>query len=374
MQIFIEPTGSFEAFTELLRELAGQEDNKAFCIFTNDNNRYTPENLAPHLESISQPIFGGVFPGLVYKDMQMDKGSIILVPSCDVKVRKIQHMSCDNQDYERILEELTKDDPPPKTLMVLVDGLSSRISAFIDALYAVFGLDVSYFGGGAGSLSLKQGPCLFTNQGLEQDCALLIDLDIQSGVGVSHGWKSIKGPFKVTQAEQNRVISLDWMPAFSLYKSIVDEHSGGEITEDNFFTVAKSYPFGITRLNAEHIIRDPYRVGEDNSLVCVGEISEGAFLDIMHGDKDSLIDATKEAVRRSRENIHALPEVGLNFFIDCVSRVLFLGDRFDEELKAANTPGTPLIGVCSLGEIANNGIDYLEFYNKTSVLALLEDA
>jgi hypothetical protein len=35
-------------------------------------------------------------------------------------------------------------------------------------------------------------------------------------------------------------------------------------------------------------------------------------------------------------------------------------------------PGVPWIGACSIGEIANNRKDYLEFYNKTSVVMLLE--
>jgi hypothetical protein len=61
--------------------------------------------------------------------------------------------------------------------------------------------------------------------------------------------------------------------------------------------------------------------------------------------------------------------------VDCISRVLFLGPRFGEELQAAHRrlqqaggPQVPLFGVLSLGEIANNGTYLLEFYNKTFVL------
>ena len=59
-------------------------------------------------------------------------------------------------------------------------------------------------------------------------------------------------------------------------------------------------------------------------------------------------------------------------FMDCISRVLFLEDRFYEELNAVCKKDRFLIGACTIGEIANSGNDYLEFYNKTSVAAILE--
>ena len=57
--------------------------------------------------------------------------------------------------------------------------------------------------------------------------------------------------------------------------------------------------------------------------------------------------------------------------MDCISRVLFLEGDFDLEMKAARIPDLPMVGVLSIGEIANSGQDYLEFYNKTAVVALV---
>jgi hypothetical protein len=55
---------------------------------------------------------------------------------------------------------------------------------------------------------------------------------------------------------------------------------------------------------------------------------------------------------------------------DCISRALFLEDRLGEELAAA-AGGGDLFGAMTLGEIANSSRAYLEFYNKTAVVALL---
>jgi hypothetical protein len=52
---------------------------------------------------------------------------------------------------------------------------------------------------------------------------------------------------------------------------------------------------------------------------------------------------------------------------------LFLEKNFAYELEAVHDGQMPLIGALTLGEIANNGKDYLEFYNKTSVVGVLED-
>ena len=59
---------------------------------------------------------------------------------------------------------------------------------------------------------------------------------------------------------------------------------------------------------------------------------------------------------------------GFHMFIDCISRVLFLEKDFEKELAAVYDPKYPLFGALTIGEIANNKHDYLEFYNKTSVV------
>ncbi|NOR26155.1 MAG: hypothetical protein GQ542_17565 [Desulforhopalus sp.] len=59
--------------------------------------------------------------------------------------------------------------------------------------------------------------------------------------------------------------------------------------------------------------------------------------------------------------------------MDCISRVLFLGDKLQEEIEAVQDASAPLIGAFTIGEIANSGKDFLEFYNKTCIVGVLED-
>jgi hypothetical protein len=239
-------------------------------------------------------------------------------------------------------------------------------------LFNHFGLEVNYLGGGCGSLSFKQKPSLITNEGLLADSAILAMVDTTSGIGVSHGWYSVRGPFKVTEAERNVIISLNWEPAFSVYRRVVEETAHCTFNDTNFFELAKSYPFGIKRFGGEMIVRDPLMVKEDGALVCVGEVPVESYVDILTGDESSLVHAAQKARTLSLEAYHGPAEKKVILLIDCISRVLFLGKKFDEEIQAVYQEGFPLIGALTLGEIANSGKDYLEFYNKTAVVGCLE--
>jgi hypothetical protein len=253
-----------------------------------------------------------------------------------------------------------------------VDGFSQRISALIDSLFNFFGLEVNYLGGGCGSLSFKQKPCLFTNEGLIADSAILATVGTTSGIGVSHGWTSVRGPFKVTESDRNTILSLDWQPAFSIYRRVVEEAARCEFTETNFFELAKCYPFGIKRLGGEMIVRDPFIVKDNGALVCVGEVPVESYVDILTGDESSLVNAAGKALALSLDAYHGPADKKIILFIDCISRVLFLGKDFEKEIQAVYQEGTPLIGALTLGEIANSGKEYLEFFNKTAVVGCLE--
>lgn len=218
---------------------------------------------------------------------------------------------------------------------------------------------------------MQQKPCLYTNNGMVQDSAILAFSTIKSGIGVSHGWRPISGPYKVTESYGNCIISLDWEPAYDVYRSVISKYDDREITVDTFFSICKSFPFGINKLEAEKIIRDPVRINEKNEIVCVGEIPEGSLINIMHGDTESLLSASNKAYAIAKDSFPGNIRPAAVLFIDCISRALFLEDDFQKELANVYIGDIPLFGALTLGEIANCGMDYLEFYNKTSVVGFL---
>ncbi len=357
------------AFAEALARAAADRTVQSIVALACDANGFTAAQLDPVLASVATPIIGGIFPALIHGREKLETGYIILGLRESLRTVIVPDLSGRSVDYAVTLEGALPIDESIATAFVFVDGLAGRIAALIDGVFQVFGLEFTYIGGGAGSLSLEQKPCVFTNAGLVADHAIIGLTTAEGRVEVRHGWEPVQGPFSVTESAGNRIISLDWTPAFDVYRAVVEPLANVTISADNFFDVAKGFPFGLVRLNAEHVVRDPISV-DGTDLVCVGEIPDYAVVDIMRGSGSGLIGAAREAGAAAAAR--ATDGDAPIFFVDCISRVLYLDTRFQDELDAVAFSGRRVVGALTLGEIAGSGRGYLEFYNKTAVVGVLE--
>ncbi len=376
MIIHVDKTGTIEGFQSILDKTTCNENVNGLLILACDENGFTPDAIDEVLKSVSVPLFGGIFPGIIHDRDKMDRGTIIAGLSKRPDVHVMPDLSNPELDHDDLLEKLIPESDNAKTMFVFVDGYAQRISSLIESLYTNFGLQFNYIGGGAGSinpsaLDMTKKACLFTNNGLVKDSALLALADLESGVAAGHGWHKISGPYKVTETSGNSIKSLDWKPAFEVYREIIKEHSGYRLTSDNFFDIAKCFPFGISRLGSEIIVRDPFTV-DGNALIVATEIPQESFVDILTGDPDSVVNAAKKSYDAALQACQG-GEKKTIFVVDCISRALFLGDGFVQEIDAVRQENSPLIGCLSLGEIANCGESYMELYNKTCVVGILSE-
>jgi len=106
-------------------------------------------------------------------------------------------------------------------------------------------------------------------------------------------------------------------------------------------------------------------------LIFVGEVPQNVFVHVLKGEIEPLTNAARSAKNTALLAYHEPNAIDALLFIDCISRVLYMGDRFREELDAVHTAEYPLFGALTIGEIANSKKEYLEFYNKTSVVGAL---
>ncbi|GHA01177.1 hypothetical protein GCM10008090_07860 [Arenicella chitinivorans] len=355
-------------FAEAVEEAKGG----SLFVFICDGNGWDAKALSRLFQGCPKPLIGGVFPQIVHDTEHSESGYLIVTTELHLTPVLIEGLDDDAVDFESTLNSLIDEDVDINSMIVFVDGLSARISTFVDSLFALFGADVSYVGGGAGSLSFEQSACVLSNAGLFQSAAVIGLLAKPLQIEVGHGWVPVNEGHFVTDVEKNVVKEIDYKNAFSVYQSLISRHlTDTNITSENFFEIAQSFPLGIKKIDGDYVVRDPISVTEEGHLVCVGELAEGDHVDILRGNADALIESSRQTAGRLLTTSNEGGEV---LVMDCISRALFLQSDFELELQAiAERFGEnhSMFGALVLGEIANSGSGYLEFYNKTTVVSLL---
>ncbi|MEM6764925.1 MAG: FIST C-terminal domain-containing protein [Bacteroidota bacterium] len=328
------------------------------------------EGLISGLNAEGVSFLGGIFPGVIYQTAKYTDACVIKFLNTVDTPTVIPDISKHEGDWLALPEGTTS----RPTVLMLVDGLSPNIGQFLAYMHNRWGNAVHYLGGGAGSLSLQPLPCILTKEGALQNAAVLALLDKQVKLGVKHGWRRIMGPFVATDTENTVIKELNWQNAFEVYKQVVETNGGGTITRENFFDIAKGYPFGLTKEGEEDVVRDPITVNEHGHLICVGEVPKNSVLNILKGDKESLVSSAAEAARTCMSEGVGQQDI---LMIDCISRVLFLGDDFKKELEAVQEEiqlkgkDSVFSGALTLGEISSYGENRLEFFNKTIVMGMM---
>jgi hypothetical protein len=376
MIIHIDKEGSLRNLEKMLQETSANPEVKSILILACDSNGFTPAIADNLLKASSKPVFGGIFPELLTESEKLSKGTIIAGLPTRINTLLLRNISDPNVDVDELFaKEFQGSLPVDGTIFLFVDGMSKTIAPLLDSAFSHLGLRSNYIGGGAGSATFRPIPCIITSEGILQDAALFVFSDLVSGVGVAHGWHPVSKTLKVTEASYNSVISLDWKPAIDVYKEIVGEVISSDPGSVEFAKISNSFPIGIVKMADELLVRDPVRC-DGNSLICLGEMPLNSFIYILKGDVDSLLAGTLKSRQLADRIFNLKPNIKKSppivFFIDCITRAGFLGDRFNEELSIA-AKGNKLIGALSLGEISNSGSDYLEFYNKTCVVGLVEN-
>lgn len=333
-------------------------------VLISDSHRNETEQLKSLFSKFEKPFFGGFFPGLIAASSRRDSGFLMILLPEMVHTKAIP-FSKNEQEYDEILDQFVAEAGEDiATVFYFVDAMGSGKPSSIAYLYNYFGIGVNYIGGGAGSLSFETFPCVFNQDGVFANAAMIGLSALPVSIGVEHGWKPISEPMKVTKATGNMLEELEWKPAFEVYRELVEKHSGQTFSESNFFDIAKSYPFGMVKIDSEMVIRDPIQVAGNNIHV-VDEIPEGEYVSLMHGNMESLLEGANAA--RTKAEKRNGGDHKFRFSIDCISRSLYMGDSFDNEL-AIIAGDKEVFGALTIGEIANSGELFLEIYNKTVVV------
>ncbi|UMB60872.1 FIST C-terminal domain-containing protein [Lutibacter sp. A80] len=361
------PSKNITSLKHYLIKLDNDENVKSVLFFMADKEHFSEQELTPVLKNIKKPIIGGIFPELIFKSTRKITGVLLIPLEFELNTQVIDLVTPTETIINQL--EITQKNSiaPSSSLFVFYDAFSENKSSFIEVLFNFFGINPIYIGGGAGSLDFNSFPCIITNSGFHQNKAIIGWTNIKIAIGAAHGWESISFPLKVTKTDKNEIIDINWKPAFEIYKEIVELHSKKTFKANNFFTIAKSYPLGISKIDAEKVVRDPYKT-VSNKLFLVDKIQEGEYIEIMNGDRKTMLESAKNATDKAF-SISNKKEINTIFCIDCITRALYLDEDFKMELDTIGQKAK-ISGILSIGEIANTGESVLEIYNKTIAVAI----
>ena len=351
--------------------------NETVLIMLAEQQLPSISNLIFELNSREIDFVGGIFPGLIYGSEKHCTGAIVRALPVIQRPVLVQDVSECGKNFECLFDPFRSLSKKSATAFIILDGVSSNIASFLSPMFNLLADSVEYIGCGAGFVDMEPRPCIFTPDGFFKDAAVITFLDMQCILGVHHGWKKAIGPIVVTKSDGNLVKELNWKNAFEVYKEAIELDLGKSVKDFSFYDISSHYPFGIYKENDEDLLREVLKVTSKGELFCAGDVPENAVLNIMKGEKLSLVNSAGKAL----DDCFLKGDINVEYclVIDCIGRALFLKEEFKEELMAivngleARNIHTVPEGVLSLGEIASMGGDMVEFLSKTIVVGIFHE-
>lgn len=350
--------------------LAQNSGAKSILVLTCHKNQYCEEELSSLFRTYSLLLFGGAFPMLTFQNQLLNRGAIIIGfnDALDIISFSDLHLHSNEENLEAFIAttlEETNNLENNDNFLMFYDASVSHFESFIDCLFEYLDHAIDIIGGGAGNVDFSSKACIYTNQGIHSNAAILVALPKKLHTGIAKGWKILQGPFLASEAYEQSLLSLNYQPAYNVYCQTIEDNTQHKFNDKNFFDIAKRYPLGIEDINNNLIVRATYST-DNNHLKCIGYIPINSMVYLLEGSVESLLSATEKAIK----GIKPQPELSATMVFDCISRVSYMEEEFSKELNiiAQHSPTSALFGVLSLGEIANSSSGAIRLLNKSTVI------
>lgn len=254
--------------------------------------------------------------------------------------------------------------PRLRAVLVLAEGLRIDGDALVSGIRSVLGEEVVVAGGLAGDDVRFERTWVCLGNRLQSGLVAGVGFygtDLIVGCGSESGWVRFGPERAVTRAEGNTLYELDGAPAASVYKRYLGERLAGLPAAGMLYPLALWPPEAHDAFAVRPLIAAD---SDSGALVFTGAVPEGHRSQLMRTDADRLLHSAVDAAlastrtaglaRRTGEPEVETPSV-LGIAVSGMGRRMALGDRADEELKAARRalpPGAVTAGFYGYGEIA----------------------
>ena len=190
------------------------------------------------------------------------------------------------------------------------------------------------FSGGAAADDLKFNNCSIFHDDKSYSDAIGLCLMTSKkpvSIGVRHGHLAISAPLTLTKARDNVVYEIDGKPAFEVWKETTRYRAAAKGIDVDKFADASAvgafllqYEAGLM-VGAEHKVRAPLSVNDDNSMNFAGQMVEGTQIKMMEDpNKACQIISAKDAALAAVRGAKGAKLAGAIVF-DCICRNLILG-------------------------------------------------
>lgn len=243
----------------------------------------------------------------------------------------------------------------PRTGFLLVgDGLVTSFADVTRGLQEVLGTS-SLIAGGMAADDLRFAA---TSQYVNDDVlsrgvvGMLIGGTARIGVGIEHGFAPISRPRRITRAQGSVLFELDHQPAASVYEEYFGTELVNRMRREGLAREGIAYPVGMrTAASDPWLLRNVVAFRDDGALACSGEIVEEAWLQLMIGSRQLVVEAAQRAAQQA---VRSLNRVAGVLVFDSVARRTLLGQRdaAQEVMMMRRTigPSIPLAGCYTYGE------------------------
>ena len=341
----------------------------ALCFIAESSRAMIPA-IQTLFSDATTPLIGAMFPELLL-DGEFKKGGALLIRMDEMPDHLlIDNLSANDVTPEQVAQQLTTTFPSRNgehSLFLLFDAMVPNIGALLDTLFRYMADEFHFIGVNAGSETFQPMPCLFDAQQLVDDALFAFLMPNHSGAILEHGYTMPQEMIIATSTDGNRIARIDQRPAFEVYAELVKKHYRTTITKHNFYKYGVHFPLGITRIDAQPLVRIPVALQDDGSLFCVGDIPENSLLTLLHAIEPGSLDTINHIVKQMSGNHN---DIMLGFY--CAGRRMHLKEYAADELRYWHQRIAPrhLAGAMSLGEIgsAQQG-GYPLFHNATLVYA-----
>jgi len=325
---------------------------------------YDPNRTLPVISKILNPqkMIGSSTAGIILSHSIETRGiSILTLNSSDIKIGagSVANIHPDNMHQSGVV--LAKNSIADfgkhgrHVFVFFTDGLLPNNSALLKGIQEILGNVFPIVGAGScDDFNFRETFQIFQNRALKNSASGFI-LGGHMSVGISgrHGWRPLGKPRLITKVNNNIIVTIDGKRASSLYEEYFAEETQN-LYSAQLTQMAILYPLGIyIEESNEYLLRNAIDILPDGSIVCQGEVPEGAKVHIMIGNKDSCKEAAREAALEARKNLFG-KKAQLVFIIESMARLKLLGrSAFDEikKIKEVFEPNVPMIGMYSYGEI-----------------------